>query len=129
MGQAVTAKHAKIAKMKTINYETVREIALALPNVEDGLSYAAPALKVGGKLMVRLREDLDAIVVLTTFEERDELMAAEPDDIFHHGSLPQLSIHSGQSCQRYRRRSSRTRPPIIRPRPADKKEISNEVTI
>lgn len=63
-------------------YDTVRQIALALPNVEDGLSYGAPALKVGKKLFVRLREDLNAIVVLTTFEEREELMAAEPETYF-----------------------------------------------
>lgn len=64
---------------KRIVFETVRQIALALPNVEDGLSYGAPALKIGGKhLFVRLREDLNAIVVKTTFEERDELMAADP---------------------------------------------------
>lgn len=81
--------------MKTINYETVREIALALPNVEDGLSYAAPALKVGGKLMVRLREDLDAIVVLTTFEERDELISADPTTYFitdHYLNYPYVLV-------------------------------------
>lgn len=69
--------------MKTIDYETVREIALALPNVEDGLSYGAPALKVGGKhLFVRWREDLDAIVLKTTFEEREELVASDPEVYF-----------------------------------------------
>jgi hypothetical protein len=59
-------------------FENVRKSALALPNVEDGLSYGAPALKVGGTLIIRLREDLNAIVVLTTFEEREEMMAADP---------------------------------------------------
>lgn len=62
-----------------VNYETVREIAFELPNVEDGLSYGAPALKVDGKrLFVRLREDLNAVVIKTTFEEREELMNADP---------------------------------------------------
>ena len=66
-----------------ISYETVREIALALPNVDDGLSYGAPALKVNGKhLFVRLREDLNAIVLKTTFEEREELMAGDPQAYF-----------------------------------------------
>ena len=66
-----------------ITYETVREIALALPNVEDGLSYGDAALKVGGKhLFVRWREDLDAIVLKTTFEEREDLMAADPKVYF-----------------------------------------------
>ncbi len=69
--------------MKKIDYETVRETALALPNVEDGLSYGAPALKVNGKhLFVRWREDLDAVVMKTTFDEREELMAADPNVYF-----------------------------------------------
>lgn len=67
----------------SITYETVRQVALALPNVEDGLSYGAPALKVNGKQMfVRLREELDAVVLRTTFAEREELMAAEPNAYF-----------------------------------------------
>lgn len=66
-----------------ITFESVRQIAHELPNVEDGLSYGAPALKVGGKtLFVRWREDLDAIVLRTTFEEREDLMAADPDVYF-----------------------------------------------
>ncbi len=63
----------------SINYETVRQIARALPNVEDGRSYGAPALKVGKTMFVRLREDINAVVLKTTFEEREELMAADPD--------------------------------------------------
>lgn len=66
----------------TSTFKTVRQIALALPNVEDGLSYGAPALKVGKKMFVRLREDLNAIVLLTTFEEREELMTAEPETYY-----------------------------------------------
>ena len=61
----------------SINYETVRQIARALPNVEDGRSYGAPALKVGKTMFVRLREDINAVVLKTTFEEREELMAAD----------------------------------------------------
>ena len=65
---------------KRIVFETVRQIAHTLPNVEDGPSYGAPALKVNGKhLFVRWREELNAIVLKTTFEEREELMAADPD--------------------------------------------------
>ena len=66
-----------------ISWDEVREIALRLPTVEDGMSYGAPALKVGGKhLIVRWREDLNAIVVKTTFDEREGLMAEEPDVYF-----------------------------------------------
>jgi hypothetical protein len=62
-----------------VTYDTVRRIALAFPDVEDGFSYGTPALKVKGQLFVRLRPDLDSVVVKTTFDRRDELMAAEPE--------------------------------------------------
>ena len=66
-----------------ITWDEVREIALRLPNVEDGMSYGAPALKVGGKhLIVRWREDLNAVVLKTTFDEREGLMAEEPEVYF-----------------------------------------------
>jgi len=66
-----------------ITWDTVRDIALRLPGVEDGMSYGAPALKIGGKhLIVRWREDLNAIVIKTTFDEREGLMAEEPEVYF-----------------------------------------------
>ena len=66
-----------------MTWDEVREIARRLPAVEDGLSYGAPALKVGGKhLIVRWREDLNAVVVKTTFDEREGLMAESPDVYF-----------------------------------------------
>ena len=49
---------------RSVAYDTVRKIALAFPDVEEGMSYGTPALKVKGKLFVRLR---------------DELMASRPD--------------------------------------------------
>lgn len=78
-----------------IDYQKVREIALAFPNVEDGMSYGAPALKVGRRLMVRLREELGAIVVLTTFDEREGLMAEQPDRYFitdHYLNYPYVLV-------------------------------------
>ncbi len=63
-------------------FEDVRRIALALPGVEDGVSYGAPALKVNGNLLIRLRDDLGAIVVKTTFAERDELVEEDPEAYF-----------------------------------------------
>jgi hypothetical protein len=65
-----------------VTYDTVRRIGLALPDVEDSTSYGTPALKVKGKLFVRLRPDLDALVVKTTFARRDELLESEPDVYF-----------------------------------------------
>ena len=69
-------------KTTSITFETIREIALGLPNAADGMSYGAPALKVNGKLFIRWREDLNAIVLKTTFEEREAMMAEQPDVYF-----------------------------------------------
>ena len=65
-----------------MTFDDVRRIGLVLTGAEDGLSYGAPALKVNGQLMVRYREDLDAIVVRTTFDQRQGLIADDPDVYF-----------------------------------------------
>ena len=78
-----------------VTYETVREMALALPNVEEGTSYGTPALKVRGKLFVRLKEDGETIVLKTTYEEREELMAHDPETYFitdHYLNYPYVLV-------------------------------------
>jgi hypothetical protein len=69
-------------KTPRITYDTVRKMASALPDVEEGMSYGAPALKVKGKLFIRHREDLDSIVVKMPFDRREELMAADPETYY-----------------------------------------------
>ena len=65
-----------------VTFGEVRRMALSLANVEEGTSYGTPAFKAGGKLIARLREDGDSLVVGTTFEEREEMMAAEPETYY-----------------------------------------------
>jgi hypothetical protein len=65
-----------------VTFEGVRRIALAINGVAESTSYGTPAFKVGGKLIARLREDSETLVVGTTFDERGELMAAEPQTYF-----------------------------------------------
>lgn len=66
-----------------ITFDTVREIALALDNVEESKSYGTPAFKVRGALFIRLHPDFDStIVVRTDFDQRDELLAADPQTYF-----------------------------------------------
>jgi hypothetical protein len=60
----------------------VRRIALALDNVEEGTSYGTPAFKVRGELFVRMHQDGESLVVRTDFEQREELMAAEPETYY-----------------------------------------------
>lgn len=65
-----------------MNYDNVLQMGLALPGVVDGLSYGAPALKVKEKMFVRHREDLDSIVLKTTFDRREDLMAADAETYY-----------------------------------------------
>jgi hypothetical protein len=63
-------------------FEDVRKIALAIGHVEESTSYRTPAFKIDGALLARQNEEPDWLVVRTTFEEREELMAADPDTYF-----------------------------------------------
>ena len=83
--------------------DTVRRLALALPNVEEGTSYGTPALKVNGKLFVRLHQDLDKIVLKMSFERGEEMMAADPETYFitdHYRNHPWILV-SLASIQAY----------------------------
>ena len=67
----------------TVDFDTVRKIGLALPNVEEGTAYGAPALKVRGKLMACVPTHRTAepgsIAIRIGFDDRAELLAAAPD--------------------------------------------------
>jgi hypothetical protein len=82
-------------KKLPVTYDTVRRFALALPNVEEGTAYGTPALKVNGKLFVRLHQDLDKIVLKMSFERREEMMAADPETYFitdHYRDYPWILV-------------------------------------
>jgi hypothetical protein len=67
----------------TIDFDTVRNIGLALAGVEESTAYGFPALKVDGKLLACVPANRSAepgsIVVRVGFDERAELLAAAPD--------------------------------------------------
>lgn len=82
-------------KPKPVTYDTVRRLGLTLPNVQESTSYGTPALKVNGKLFVRLHQDLDKIVVRMPFDRREEMMAAAPDIYFitdHYRDYPWILV-------------------------------------
>jgi hypothetical protein len=65
-----------------VTFKDVRRLVSSLKGVEEGTSYGTPAFKIGGKLIARLKEDGESLVVGTTFEEREEMMAAEPETYY-----------------------------------------------
>ena len=81
--------------MSGVTYNTVREIGLALPGVEEGVSYGTQALKVKGKLIARLREDPDILVIRTDPIEREHRMQTNPGAFFitdHYRDYPWMLV-------------------------------------
>jgi len=70
-------------RRSTINFDTVRNIGLVLPGVEESTAYGQPALKIHGKLLACVPANRSAepgsLVVRSSFDDRAELLAAAPD--------------------------------------------------
>ena len=82
-----------------MSYLDVRELALDLPAVEQGTSYGTPALKVRGKLLARLKEDGQTLVLRTTLADRTRLLSAAPDVFYltdHYLNYPMILIRLPQ---------------------------------
>ena len=60
-----------------MNWDEAIKLGHELPDVEVSTSYGTPALKVRGKLLTRLRPELDSVVLFSVpVEEREALIAA-----------------------------------------------------
>ena len=63
-------------------FETVRRLAVDLPDVEESTMYGAPALKVRGRLLACMASHKSAepgsLVVRVGFEDREALIADDP---------------------------------------------------
>ena len=72
------ARRRRAGSSRTISWDVVQELALAYPGAEVGTSYGTPAVKVRGKLFVRLHQDGDSVVVRIDMSERAMRMQADP---------------------------------------------------
>ena len=79
-----------------MTFDDVRQLALAWPEVEDGTSYGTPALKVRKKMLVRLKEDGDSLVMPDVPpDERDMLVESQPEVFYftdHYRDDPMVLI-------------------------------------
>lgn len=111
---------------KKISFDTVREIGRSIPGVEDGTTYGSPALKLGGKmfacLAIHKSADPGSLVVRIDFDQRELLMAADPDTYYvtehyvnypvvlvrltrvHHDALKDLLLMAWRSVSTKRKR-------------------------
>ncbi len=62
-----------------ITFELIKKIAKSFPGTEESTSYGTPAIKVGKRLVLRMHNKEDAIVMLLdSVEEQQRLIAADP---------------------------------------------------
>ena len=74
--------------------DNVREIILRLPGVEEYTCFGTPAFRVNKKLIARLREDGETLVVRN--EERDLWIKKDPVIYFitdHYLNYPSLLVN------------------------------------
>ena len=82
-------------RTRGVTFEQFREMALALPGVEQGPSFGTPGFKVKGKFMARLREE--DVLVLKPMEDDEQqfLMGTDPRAFFltdHYSGYPAILI-------------------------------------
>src|SRR3954465_3247781 len=80
----------------SVTFDDVRQFALLWPEVEDGTSYGTPALKVRKKLLARLREEDDSLVMPgVPLDEREMLIETQPRIFYftdHYRDYPMVLI-------------------------------------
>lgn len=78
---------------RKLSLSTIRRIALSLPDVEEGTSYGTPAWRAGGRMLARLHQDGESIVLKVGNETRDHLLQADPQTFFvtdHYRGYPMV---------------------------------------
>lgn len=65
-----------------VSLAALRKLVLGLPGVQEGTSYGTAAWRVRKKLLARLREDSETLVVACSWDQRAELCEMEPDVFF-----------------------------------------------
>jgi hypothetical protein len=75
--------------------ELVRGLALALPGVEEATSYGTPAFKVRGRIIARLHQDGESLVIKIDLLKREILINAEPATFYitdHYRCWPYMLV-------------------------------------
>jgi hypothetical protein len=89
----------KRQRSRGVSFSEVSKLGRGLPGVVESTSYGTPALKVDGKLLARLKEDGETLVLRMDFVNRDLLLRAEPDLFFltdHYLNYPSILLRLTQ---------------------------------
>jgi hypothetical protein len=86
-------------RSRALDFNAVRKIAMALPDVEESTIHGAPSLKVRGKLLtcpaIHQSAEPNTLAVRIGFDQRAELMANEPEIYYvtdHYVNYPTVLV-------------------------------------
>jgi hypothetical protein len=82
-------------KSAGVTFDTVRELALALPGVEEGTSYGTPAFRAGGRILARFHQDGESLVLKVEYAAREVLMGSHPETFYvtdHYRCYPLMLV-------------------------------------
>ena len=89
----------KARRRSAATFATVRKIAAALPDVEEGTAWGVPALLLRGKFLACMASHKSAepntLVVLMGFDARDAMIADDPETYYlkpHYVSYPSVLV-------------------------------------
>ena len=93
----------RVIRPSGITFDTVREIGLALGDVEDATSYGGFALKVRGSILtcqaVHKSAEPGSLVVRIDFDQRSALLAEAPQTYYvtdHYVNYPAVLVRLSQ---------------------------------
>lgn len=78
-----------------LTFDDVVAMCAKFPGTEESTSYGTRAIKVKGKLVIRLKEDGETIVLRTSLVVRDILLHDQPDVFFitdHYRDWPMVLV-------------------------------------
>ena len=84
---------------KKLDFDAVRDIAMALPGVQESTMHGVPSLKLRGKLFacpaLHKSADPESLVVRIGLAERARLMSEKPDTYYltpHYSKYPMVLV-------------------------------------
>ena len=78
-----------------ITEDDVRRVALSLPATTEKPSYGMPGFRVKGRLFARIREEGLLVLWVSSLDEKDVLLAADPDTFTttpHYDGYPMVLV-------------------------------------
>jgi len=94
-GAKLSMKKMKTRYKESVTWDTVRDIALSLPGVVEGTSYATTAFKINGKLIARFHQDGESLAIKVEYATREVLIGANPKTFYitdHYRCWPWMLI-------------------------------------